>query len=116
MSRNSQTSLIISCEHAGNEIFPGFESYFSGYDDLLQTHEGYDPGAFEIATQMAKELKMPLLYNKVSRLLVEVNRSEGHPQLFSKISKGLTTEKKAHLLKSVDKTFVFLVKLGVNGS
>ncbi len=101
MSRNNQTSVILSCEHAGNEIFPGFEPYFAGYENMLQTHEGYDPGAFEIATQMAQVIKAPLLYHKVSRLLVEVNRSEGHPQLFSKISKGLTAEKKAHLIKSV---------------
>jgi predicted N-formylglutamate amidohydrolase len=51
---------------------------------FLNTHRGYDPGALELARDFAAATGARLFYSTVSRLLVELNRPLGHPQLFSK--------------------------------
>jgi predicted N-formylglutamate amidohydrolase len=50
---------------------------------LLRTHRGYDIGALKLARQFARTLRAPLFYSKTSRLLVDLNRSEWNPEVFS---------------------------------
>ena len=73
--------LIVSCEHGGNRLPPRFRKLFSGR--FLATHRGYDPGALALARDFAALAGAPLFYSTVSRLLVELNRPLGHPQVFS---------------------------------
>ena len=49
----------------------------------LESHRGFDRGALIIAKEMAATLKAPLVASTVSRLLVDLNRSIGHPHLYS---------------------------------
>jgi predicted N-formylglutamate amidohydrolase len=72
--------LIVSCEHGGNRIPPRFRRLFS--ERFLATHRGYDPGALSAARDFAAATGAPLFYSTISRLLVELNRPLGHPQLF----------------------------------
>jgi predicted N-formylglutamate amidohydrolase len=72
--------LIISCEHGGNRIPPRFRALFS--KKFLSTHRGYDPGALDLARDFAAATGAPFFYSTVSRLLVELNRPLGHPQVF----------------------------------
>ena len=72
--------LIVSCEHGGNRVPLPYRSHFS--KKFLETHRGYDPGALAVARDVAKATGAPLFYSTVSRLLVELNRPLGHPQLF----------------------------------
>lgn len=58
-----------------------FRSLFSAA--LLATHRGYDPGALAAARDFAAATGAPLFYSTISRLLVELNRPLGHPQVFS---------------------------------
>jgi predicted N-formylglutamate amidohydrolase len=74
--------LIVSCEHGGNRLPAPFQDLFSRR--FLSTHRGYDPGALELARQYACATDAPLFYSTVSRLLVELNRPLGHPQVFSR--------------------------------
>ncbi|HVL36273.1 MAG TPA: N-formylglutamate amidohydrolase [Burkholderiales bacterium] len=76
--------LIVSCEHGGNEVPPPYGEFFLRAQKLLLTHRGYDPGALELAREFAQALGCALFFSTVSRLLVELNRSPGHPQLFSR--------------------------------
>jgi predicted N-formylglutamate amidohydrolase len=69
----------VSCEHGGNRV-PGFTRFFS--KAFLHTHRGYDPGALEVARDFARATGAPLFHSTVSRLLVELNRPLGHPQVF----------------------------------
>lgn len=55
---------------------------------MLRTHRGYDFGALRIAREMAASLPAPLLCSTVSRLLIDLNRSPGHPRLFSEATRG----------------------------
>ena len=69
----------MSCEHGGNRV-PGYTRFFS--KAFLDTHRGYDPGALEVARDFVRATGAPLFHSTVSRLLVELNRPLGHPQIF----------------------------------
>jgi predicted N-formylglutamate amidohydrolase len=81
------SKLIVSCEHGGNRIPRTYRSLFLGQRARLQSHLGYDPGALALARDFAAALKAELFYSTVSRLLVDLNRSLGHPRLFSRSTK-----------------------------
>lgn len=91
--------ILLTCEHGGNRIPPAFRSLFQDRRALLASHRGYDPGALEIARFLSKNLPAPLFYSTFSRLLVELNRSPGHPNLFSEITRNLPKEIKQSILQ-----------------
>jgi len=66
---------------------------------VLQTHRGYDPGALAIAKALARCLGAPLLCSTISRLLVDLNRSIGHPQLFSEVTRGAPAACRANIIE-----------------
>jgi predicted N-formylglutamate amidohydrolase len=72
--------LILSCEHGGNKVPVQFWTHFS--PRFLETHRGYDPGALALARDFAAATGAPLFYSSITRLLVDLNRPLGHPQLF----------------------------------
>lgn len=75
--------FLITCEHGGNRIPPRFRNLFYGHEQLLQSHRGYDAGALAMAKLLAKTLAAPLFISTTSRLLIDLNRSIRHPQLYS---------------------------------
>ncbi len=85
MSRSS-LPLLITCEHASNFIPERWKNAFQGQEELLASHRGWDPGALELSATIQRATISPLIRGEVSRLLIELNRSEDHPQLFSEIS------------------------------
>ncbi|TWT58273.1 N-formylglutamate amidohydrolase [Thalassoglobus neptunius] len=91
-------ALIISCEHGGNEIPEEFRSHFSGAEEILETHRGLDLGALDIAKKIARALQAPIHFSTTSRLLIDLNRSPDHPDLFSQWSRRLTEPQKAKLI------------------
>jgi len=76
-------ALVITCEHATNKIPARYASLFRGVDELLSSHRGWDPGALSVAKHLAKAFDAPLFVGQVSRLLVDLNRSDWHPKLCS---------------------------------
>jgi predicted N-formylglutamate amidohydrolase len=96
-----KTELLISCEHAGNEIPLSFAALFKDCRELLRSHRGYDPGALEIARSVAAGLRAPLFFETISRLLVEQNRSRDRAAVFSSISRKLPVDQREQLLKTV---------------
>ncbi|MES2534951.1 MAG: N-formylglutamate amidohydrolase [Pseudomonadota bacterium] len=77
--------FIITCEHGGNRIPAEFRHFFRGHESLLDTHRGYDPGALTMARDLAQTLDAPLVSSVTSRLLIDLNRSIGHPDLYSEV-------------------------------
>ena len=75
MTRQRTTTLIVSCEHATNNVPDRYRPFLADCRDQLDTHKGYDPGALEFAQQLAARLSSPLFTGSVSRLLVDLNRS-----------------------------------------
>ena len=85
----STDSFLVTCEHGGNRIPAPYRALFDGHAALLDTHRGYDPGALLMARQLSSALRAPLVTSTVSRLLIDLNRSAGHPQLFSMATRGV---------------------------
>jgi predicted N-formylglutamate amidohydrolase len=90
--------VFLSCEHAGNIVPPKYMILFAGYEDVLETHRGYDPGALEIAQLVSGKLNAPLIYQVTSRLLIEINRSRDSKDLYSEFSGKLSNEEKAEVM------------------
>jgi predicted N-formylglutamate amidohydrolase len=90
--------LLLTCEHGGNKVPTAYEEFFEGHNDVLQTHLGYDIGALDLFNSMRPVADVSF-YSETTRLLVELNRSVGHPKLFSEFSKGLSDKAKAQVLK-----------------
>jgi predicted N-formylglutamate amidohydrolase len=75
--------FVVTCEHGGNRIPPAYRRLFATWRDVLDTHRGWDPGALPMAREFARAFDAPLVESTTSRLLVDLNRSIGNPDLFS---------------------------------
>lgn len=82
------TQFVITCEHGGNRIPRQYRPFFRGFEHLLRSHRGYDRGALRMAKELAQALNASLFVSTTSRLLIDLNRSIGHPRLFSEATKG----------------------------
>lgn len=90
-------SILLTCEHAGNQVPVRYRSLFTS-EEILNSHRGWDPGALDIAATLSEALDLPCFTHQTTRLLVEVNRSLGHSQLFSEFTQPLGDEDKQLLL------------------
>lgn len=90
--------LILTCEHGGNLIPQEYQDLFEGAEKTLASHRGYDLGALDLFTELIP-LSDYSYSHEISRLLVELNRSLHHPQLFSAYTKGLSSSKQQQLLE-----------------
>ena len=82
-------ALVITCEHGGCEVPALYAPLFAGHEALLPTHRGWDLGALTLAQQLAGALKAPLFFATTTRLLIDLNRSIGHRQLHSEVTRSL---------------------------
>lgn len=89
--------LILTCEHATNLLPSQYQAHFESEQHRLETHEGFDLGAFEVYKSL-QDLADYSSHYPWSRLLIEVNRSLHHPRLFSSISKHLDPTEKNRLI------------------
>jgi predicted N-formylglutamate amidohydrolase len=78
---------------------PRYRAAFAGAERALASHRGYDSGALELARQFARALHAPLVYSTTSRLLIELNRSLGHPQSFSPYALRLPAQTRVELVR-----------------
>jgi predicted N-formylglutamate amidohydrolase/isopentenyldiphosphate isomerase len=91
-------TLLITCEHGGNEVPAPHAALFQGHDTVLAGHRGWDIGALSVAKALAARLAAPLLTTTVSRLLIDHNRSLSHPHLFSEFSRPLSRTQRAAII------------------
>ncbi len=80
---------MLSCEHAGNLIPRAFRRRFQPPPRVLASHRGHDPGTEELGELLADATGAPLFVNRVTRLLVDANRSADNPELFSRYARAL---------------------------
>lgn len=92
--------LLITCEHARAHIPQAYVKYFQSQQarKALDSHRGLDFGGEELSKRIAKITKAPFFFGKVSRLLVDLNRSIGHRRLFSEFIDDLDPEKKSQVV------------------
>jgi predicted N-formylglutamate amidohydrolase len=90
--------ILLTCEHGGNRIPARYRRFFGAAGAALAGHEGADLGALQVARLLAARLDAPLIGSTVSRLLVDLNRSVGHPRLFSRFSAQLPAEAQGEVI------------------
>lgn len=97
--RKPHISFLISAEHASNLVPERWKPLFAGHGPELDSHRGWDPGSGELARTLARALGAPLLEGKVTRLLIDLNRSADHPRRFSEFTRGLLPAQKRELVE-----------------
>jgi predicted N-formylglutamate amidohydrolase len=101
--------LVLTCEHASNALPSTYKTHFKDYKHRLQTHEGYDIGAFEVFKTLEHFAHFSYYY-PWSRLLIEVNRSLKHPYLFSSISKPFDDNERELLVTEFYKPYRYQIQ------
>ncbi len=91
------TKFVFTCEHGGNKIPHEFKNLFESYHSLLKTHRAYDIGILKIFNSFAHHFQSHNFHSEISRLLIELNRSPHHKNLFSEITKQLDSETKQYI-------------------
>ena len=89
--------FVLTCEHGGNNIVKEYEQYFNNCQSVLATHQGYDIGALDVFNFL-KPLSDYSKYSTTSRLLIELNRSLHHKNLFSKYTKTIPLSEKQNII------------------
>jgi len=90
--------LVLTCEHAGNVVPARYRPLFVGHRHLLPTHRGWDPGALLLAREMAERFHAPLYFDETTRLLADLNRSVGNPELHSEATRHLSLRERREIL------------------
>ena len=96
--RKPHVSFLISAEHASRHVPEHWQALFAGHGGVLDSHRAWDPGSREMAASLSSALGAPVLEGRVTRLLVDLNRSAGHPRRFSEFSRGLPERQKQELV------------------
>ena len=92
--------FLITCEHGGKRIPPRYRHLFTGFEALLQTHRGYDAGALALARRSGQGVSRALFVSTTSRLLIDLNRSIGHPRLYSEATRGAPARVRSEILEN----------------
>lgn len=92
------TRTLVTCEHGGHEVPVRLQTRFEGAEAVLRSHRGWDPGALPLAERLAVLAATPLRFATVTRLVVDLNRSPGHPRLFSEFTRFLDADERERLL------------------
>jgi predicted N-formylglutamate amidohydrolase len=66
---------------------------------VLASHEGWDPGALQLARLLGRRLAAPVLVTHWSRLLVESNRSPTNPRIWSRFTRELPRAERERILE-----------------
>lgn len=90
--------LLLTCEHAGNEIPNFLKDKLVIPKKVLSSHRAYDPGAYEVFKICEKVLKKKGHSFHTSRLVIEGNRPLADGGLFSKYSILLEDSDKQKLI------------------
>jgi predicted N-formylglutamate amidohydrolase len=91
--------LVVSCEHGGRTLPAEYATLFAGQRALLASHRGWDAGALVLARHLAAAFIAPLHAATTTRLLVDLNRSIGHPQLFSEFTRPLAPTRRQDIVE-----------------
>lgn len=90
--------LVFTCEHGGREVPREYAALFAGREALLASHRGWDAGALVLARELAAAFRAPLYAATTTRLLVDLNRSIGHRQLFSEVTRPLSSARRLEIV------------------
>jgi predicted N-formylglutamate amidohydrolase len=105
--------LVITCEHGGQEVPPGYEEVMRGRMVLADGRVGFDRGAPDLARRLSKRFPCTFHINTANRFLVDMNRTPwNRAELFRFATAALSDEVKDRLLARVYQPY----RLGVEQS
>jgi predicted N-formylglutamate amidohydrolase len=90
--------ILFSCEHGGSRVPARCRPLFDGLHHVLPTHRGYDLGALRMARELAASFDAPIVASTVTRLLVDLNRSIGHPRLHAESVRNAPREERDRIV------------------
>lgn len=93
----NKLKLMISCEHGGNDIPQEYHYLFENAQNIIESHRGYDYGALLLYNHIC-HIADYTNYATTSRLLIDLNRSLGHPSLFSEFTNNLDGKTKLKII------------------
>lgn len=96
----SNLSVLLSCEHGGNQVPTPFRALFRDAGAALNSHRGWDPGAAKLTHVLADRLQAPAYVATVTRLLVDLNRSPTNPRRFSTWTTALAQPEKSAIMQA----------------
>lgn len=92
----TRVPVVLSCEHASCRIPPHLGDLGLRFDEL-RDHVGWDIGAAELTRALAERLAAPAVLSRVSRLVIDCNRSPADADLIVATSHGVTIPGNAQL-------------------
>lgn len=90
---------VITCEHASDRVPAALRPVLRIPPERLHSHQGFDEGAAALARSLAAAFGAPLVLGRVSRLVVDLNRSPDNRRLWSEEARRLPAELRAELLR-----------------
>lgn len=71
--------MVLTCDHASHAVPAALDGL--GLDPAdLRRHIGWDAGAAELARRLSRRFDAPAVLSGYSRLVIDCNRSPGHPE------------------------------------
>ncbi len=89
---------LLTCEHGGNQVPEPWRGHFAGAEAVLASHRGWDRGSLAIMEALEPEIADAAFAARVTRLLVDLNRSVGHRHVFSEFTRVLPRRDKQAIL------------------
>lgn len=99
------SDLVVTCEHGGFRVPRAYDALFVGNRRLLKTHRGYDAGALGLARYFSHRFAAPLVAATVTRLLIDLNRSESHREVWSEFTRRLGGRERDRILQTYYRPF-----------
>lgn len=99
MAQPRRFALLITCEHGGNAVPRRWRALFAGHEALLESHRGLDAGSLTMARELAQAFGTALIASRTTRMLIDLNRSRGHPRLFSPVTRALAPAERRRILE-----------------
>jgi predicted N-formylglutamate amidohydrolase len=110
MARRRSISLVLSCEHGGHRVPSAYRELFAGADAILRSHRGWDRGALVMARALARKFDTRLFESTVTRLLVDLNRTETNRGVFSVFARDLSRGDRDTLLEAHHRPYRLAVR------
>ena len=82
-------TLLLTCEHAGNQLPAGISSLSDEERRVIDDHWGWDIGALGLSMVLAQSLSVPLVSADLSRLVCDLNRPLDAPDLHRQDCEGV---------------------------
>ncbi len=86
---DGKSRIFLTCDHAFNAV-PERLGDLGVSADTLNSHAGWDIGAYEVSTAISDALDAPLVATKFSRLVIDCNRPLDAPESIPPTIHGVT--------------------------